>query len=90
MKHKKLVLKDFGVKREERTLRNGCRVILYKKKNCPLFVKTCFLAGSRFNPEGKDGLAHFVEHMLVAGTKKFRSKDLLSMFLERYGGSFIL
>lgn len=88
--YKKLTLKDFGVKREERVLKNGCKVVLYNKKNSPFYMDVRFLAGSRFNGEGKEGLAHFTEHMLVAGTKKFKSKDLLSMSLERYGGSFFL
>lgn len=90
MKYKKLTLKDFGIKREEKTLKNGCRVILYKKKNSPLFMKACFLAGSRFDPKGKEGLAHFIEHMLVSKTKNFATKDKLAMSLERYGGSFSL
>lgn len=85
-KYKKLELKDFGVKREEKVLNNGCRVVLYEKKNSPLYFGVRFLAGSRFNDKG--GLAHFVEHMLVSGTEKFKSKDLLSIYLERYGGSF--
>lgn len=85
-KYKKLTLKDFGVKREEKVLNNSCRVVLYEKKNSPLYFGVRFLAGSRFND--KEGLAHFVEHMLVSGTEKFKSKDLLSMYLERYGGSF--
>ena len=88
MKYKKLTLKDFGIKREEKTLKNGCRVILYEKKNSPLFMKACFLAGSRFDPKGKEGLAHFVEHMLVSKTKNFVTKDKLAVSLEKYGGSF--
>jgi len=90
MKNRKLELKDFGVKREERTLKNGCRLILYEKKNSPLDVDVRFLAGSRFDPIGKEGLAHFTEHMMAVGSEKFKSKDLLSMYLERYGGSFVL
>lgn len=86
--YKKLTLKDFGVKREEKILKNGCRVVLYKKKNSPVYLSVKFLAGTRYNPVGKDGLAHFLEHMMVAGTKNFKSKDVLSMSLERYGGSF--
>lgn len=88
MKYKKLTLKDFGIKREEKTLKNGCRVILYEKKNSPLFMKACFLAGSRFDSKGKEGLAHFVEHMLVSKTKNFETKDKLAVSLEKYGGSF--
>lgn len=87
-KYKKLTIKDFGVKKKEKILKNGCRLVLFEKKNSPLFMSVKFLAGSRFNPKDKEGLAHFVEHMLSSGTKKFVSKDKLAMFLERYGGSF--
>jgi predicted Zn-dependent peptidase len=87
-KYKKLTLKDFGVKRQERTLKNGCRVVLYEKKNSPLDLGVKFVAGSRFDPPGKEGLAHFLEHMLIAGSKKFKTKDQISIFLERYGGNF--
>ena len=55
-KYKKITLKDFGVKREEKVLNNSCRVVLYEKKNSPLYFGVRFLAGSRFND--KDGLAH--------------------------------
>jgi predicted Zn-dependent peptidase len=45
------------------------------------------ILGSRFDPVGKEGLAHFFEHMLVAGTKKFPTKDLLAGYIEDLGGS---
>ncbi|MBW6441400.1 insulinase family protein [Patescibacteria group bacterium] len=45
------------------------------------------IIGSRFDPVGKEGLAHFFEHMLVAGTKNFSTKDLLAGYLEDLGGS---
>lgn len=90
VRNKKLELKDFGVTRKEKILKNGCRLVLFEKKNSPIFVSVKFLAGSRFNPENKEGLSHFVEHMLIAGSKKFKTKDQISMFLEKYGGSFVL
>ncbi len=89
-KYKKLTLKDFGVKREERILKNGCRVVLYEKKNSPLFLSVKFLAGARYEHRKKEGLAHFLEHMMAAGTQNFKTKDVLSMYLERLGGSFNL
>lgn len=89
-KYKKLELKNFGVKRKERALKNGCRLVLYEKKNSPLDMSVKFHAGSRFDPVGKEGLAHFTEHMMASGSESFKSKDLISMFLERYGGSFVL
>ena len=52
----------------------------------PICIRTTFFAGSRF--DSIPGIAHFLEHMLVAGTKKFPSKDKLAEPLERIGGSF--
>ncbi len=89
-KYKKLTLRDFGIKREEKVLKNGCRVVLYKKKHSPIYMSAKFLAGTRYNPEGKEGAAHLLEHTIATGTKKFKSKDMLAMSLERYGGSFNL
>lgn len=57
MKYKRLTLKDFGIKREEKTRNNGCGIILYEK-NSRLFMKPCFLAGLRFDPKGKDMLVY--------------------------------
>lgn len=85
--YKKFTLKDFGVKREERILKNGCKVILYNKKNSPFYMNVLFLAGSRYDPIGKEGLAHFTEHMVMSKTKKFSSSDKIIYFLEKFGGS---
>ena len=43
-------------------------------------------AGSFNNPPGVDGLAHFCEHMLFLGTKKYPDKSEYSNFLSRNGG----
>jgi predicted Zn-dependent peptidase len=83
---KNVLLQDFGVRREIRLLSNGIRVILFRKANSPIFIRAVFSAGSRFDPEGKDGLAHFAEHMLVAGTRKYPTKDKLATYIEKYGG----
>ncbi|BAO43781.1 insulinase family protein [Thiolapillus brandeum] len=43
--------------------------------------------GSASNPPGRDGLAHFLEHMLFMGTKKYPDVDDYSSFIKRNGGS---
>ena len=43
--------------------------------------------GSVSNPPGRDGLAHFLEHMLFMGTEKYPDVDEYSSFIKRNGGS---
>ncbi len=43
--------------------------------------------GSLSNPPGRDGLAHFLEHMLFLGTKKYPNVDEYGAYIKRNGGS---
>ena len=54
----------------------------------PLAINVVFLSGSRFDKNGKEGTAHFLEHMITAGSSKFPSKDKLAAYIEQYGGIF--
>lgn len=83
-----LGLKDFGVERHEGRLKSGVKVVLYERMGMPLMINAAFLSGSKYDPPGKDGLSHFTEHMLVAGTEKYPSKDKLAAHIERVGGMF--
>lgn len=83
-----LKLKDFGVIREEAALSNGAKLILYKKSKSPISIRAVFLCGSRFDPVGKEGTSHFLEHMITAGSERFSSKDKLAAYIEQYGGEF--
>jgi hypothetical protein len=47
MEYKKLTLKDFGVKREEKTLNNSSYVVLYEK--IAVVYESLFLTSSRFD-----------------------------------------
>ena len=69
-------LEDFGVERQETILSNGVKLILFNRKGMPVNIRVSFLAGSRFDQIGKEGSAHFLEHMLVAGTKNFPTNPL--------------
>ncbi len=42
-------------------------------------------AGNRFDAQNYSGLAHFMEHMTLSGTKKYPSAIQLHTALERYG-----
>ncbi|MDO8569376.1 MAG: pitrilysin family protein [bacterium] len=79
-------LSEFGVSFSKNRLDNGVNVFLFNKIGIPICVRASFFAGSRF--DSILGIAHFLEHVLVAGTKKFPSKDKLAEPLERVGGSF--
>lgn len=78
---------DLGVSRKESVLSNGAKVVVFEKPGMPVYMRATFLGGSRFDPVGKDGTSHFLEHGLTAGTKQFPSKDKLSAHIEQIGGS---
>ena len=42
-------------------------------------------AGSREDPQGKEGLAHFTEHMVFKGTEKHSAKDI-ARIIDSLGG----
>lgn len=43
--------------------------------------------GSRQDPENRQGLAHFLEHMLFLGTEKYPDADEYQSFISEHGGS---
>ena len=43
--------------------------------------------GSLYDPPKANGLAHFLEHMLFLGTKKYPSENQYSQFIQSNGGS---
>jgi zinc protease len=47
---------------------NGLRILCLPDATAPLAVlRTCLFAGSRFDPPGRQGLAHLCEHLLCQG-----------------------
>jgi predicted Zn-dependent peptidase len=60
------------------TLPNGIRV-MYKHASSPI-THCCFLvnAGSRDEPEQKEGLAHFIEHLLFKETERRSTSQILN------------
>ncbi len=58
---------------------------LFKRQEKPINISASFAAGARF--EKKIGLAHFLEHMLLAGTEKYPNKRLLAIAAENIGGT---
>ncbi len=80
--------KDFDVNVEESILSNGIPILLFQKNGMPIHMEIRFASGGRFVPKGKEGLSHFVEHMIVAGSKKFPTKDKMAAHIEQLGGIF--
>lgn len=70
---------------EEIFLKNGIRVILLPKPGVVSHVALTFLAGSRFEEPGEEGLAHFIEHGLFKGTQKRKAFHVLNR-LDSVGG----
>ncbi len=79
-------LDNFGVKRNIGVLNNGSKIFHYYKPNTPLSTAIVFDAGSANDPIGKEGLAHFCEHILFKSTKKFRDETEVGLFMESIGG----
>ncbi len=65
---------------------NGINFFSFEKENAPIFVRVFLYAGSKYNE--KEGVAHFLEHMLGAGSQRFPSKNLLAEYIEDVGGKF--
>ncbi len=42
--------------------------------------------GSSADPKGRDGLAHFLEHMLFLGTEKYPDSGEYQSYIDRHGG----
>lgn len=81
------IFKDFGVTQYNGVLKNGIKVVLFHRTGAPITTAAVLNSGSIYDPEGMYGLAHFLEHMIVNGSAKFPSKDLLTEHIESVGGN---
>jgi zinc protease len=68
-------------------LKNGLKVIVIENKRAPVVAQMIWYNfGSGVEENGKSGLAHFMEHLMFKGTKKFPD-SYYSNFISRIGGS---
>lgn len=67
------------------TLPNGLKCVHWQTDGLVSYCGVAVNAGSRDEPEGKDGLAHFVEHTLFKGTEHRRAVHI-SNRMECIGG----
>ena len=66
-------------------LSNGIRVVYLHAPAQVAHLGVTVLAGSRFEKQGEDGLAHFLEHSIFKGTNKRKAFHILSR-LDSVGG----
>ncbi|XP_048747252.2 insulin-degrading enzyme-like [Ostrea edulis] len=83
------IIRSAGDKRVYRamTMKNGIKVVLVSdpdtdKSSAALDVGVGFMK----DPENLPGLAHFCEHMLFLGTKKYEEENAYNKFLSEHGG----
>ena len=69
-------------------LKNGIKTIcVYDKDTDKTSVTVAINIGSYSNPKKYQGLAHFLEHMLFLGSKKYPDEDYFNINIKKYGGS---
>ena len=75
------------MKTEEFILQNGLRIIFIDTKAFPTLTTLLLVgAGSRYENEKNNGVAHFLEHMFFKGSKKYPDPYTLTSTIEGLGG----
>ena len=68
-------------------LENGLTLVVVENPRAPVVAQMIWYDfGSSVEEVGKSGLAHFMEHLMFKGTKKF-PKNYYSNFISKIGGS---
>jgi len=71
------------------TLDNGLKVLFLPTKSFEsVYVSLLGKVGHRAELKNEIGVAHFFEHLLFDGTKRFPTAQQLSTYLDSYGGNF--
>ncbi|GBU11464.1 protease III [Enterobacterales bacterium] len=69
-------------------LANGLTVLLVSDSEASKSLAALAISvGSLEDPDSQLGLAHYTEHMLLMGSKKYPEPESLSEFLKKHGGS---
>ncbi|CBL45532.1 Predicted Zn-dependent peptidase [gamma proteobacterium HdN1] len=70
----------------EHTLENGLRIIVREDHRAPVMVSQIwYRVGSSYEPTGKTGMSHALEHMMFKGTPKVPTGEF-SRIVASYGG----
>lgn len=68
-------------------LKNDLNVLLVSDKNTDFSAAAMNVGVGHFHdPEEVSGIAHFLEHMLFLGTKKFPDESSYQTFIQKHGG----
>lgn len=70
------------------SLKNGLRIMLIDTKSPSLTTLLLIGAGSRYENEKNNGIAHFFEHMAFKGSAKYPNSFVISSTIEGKGGMF--
>lgn len=77
------------MKAQHYTLPNGLNIVLIDTKAFPSLTTLLLVgAGSRYENEKNNGVAHFFEHMAFKGSKKYPSSMIMASTIEGFGGVF--
>lgn len=77
------------MKAQSHTLSNGLEVLYIDTKAFPTLTTLLLVgAGSRYENEKNNGIAHFFEHMAFKGSKKYPNSFVISSAIEGLGGVF--
>jgi insulysin len=69
-------------------LENGLKVLLVNTPDADKASAAMSVSvGSMDDPDGREGLAHFLEHMLFLGTEPYPEPDEYQQFIKQNGGS---
>lgn len=69
-------------------LDNGMTVLLVSDPQATKSLSALAIpVGSLENPRDQQGLAHYLEHMLLMGSERYPQPDNLAEFLKKHGGS---
>ncbi len=71
---------------QDYTLDNGLRVITIPQKSTKSITSLMLVkAGSRYENEDEQGIAHLIEHLVFKGTKKYTNQLEMAQALDRVG-----
>lgn len=74
-------------KYEYLTLNNGLKVLLVQTPDAAKAAAAVTVdVGSGDDPKGREGLAHFLEHMLFLGTEPYPDSSEYQAYISRHGG----
>lgn len=73
----------------QKTLPNGISLVMVPLDNLAAVTTVVLMGvGSRFESDAQQGLAHFVEHMVFKGARKYQSVQAVAQALDAVGGEF--